>query len=43
MLRDRLIAGVLEGIPGVRLTGHRTERLPNHASFVFRGLDGNAL
>jgi cysteine desulfurase len=43
MLRDRLIAGVLEGIPGARLTGHRTERLPNHASFVFRGLDGNAL
>jgi cysteine desulfurase len=43
MLRDRLIAGVLEGISGARLTGHRTERLPNHASFVFRGLDGNAL
>jgi cysteine desulfurase len=43
MLRDRLIAGVLEGIPEARLTGHRTERLPNHASFVFRGLDGNAV
>jgi len=43
MLRDRLIAGVLEGISGARLTGHPTERLPNHASFVFRGLDGNAL
>jgi len=43
MLRDRLIAGVLEGIPEARLTGHPTERLPNHASFVFRGLDGNAL
>ena len=42
-LRDRLIAGVLESVPEARLTGHRTERLPNHASFVFRGLDGNAL
>jgi cysteine desulfurase len=25
------------------LTGHPTERLPNHASFVFEGLDGNQL
>lgn len=42
-LRDRLIAGVPERIPGARLTGHPTERLPNHASFVFEGLDGNQL
>jgi cysteine desulfurase len=42
-LRDRVIAGVLEHVPNAQLTGHPTERLPNHASFVFRGVDGNAL
>lgn len=41
-LRDRLIAGVLE-VPGARLTGHPTLRLPNHASFVFDGVDGKIL
>jgi len=42
-LRDRIIDGVLDSIPGVRLTGHRELRLPNNASFVFERLDGNAL
>ncbi len=42
-LRDRVIGRVLEEIPGVQLTGHPTQRLPNHASFVFEGVDGNAL
>lgn len=42
-LRDRIIGFVLEEIPDAKLTGHPVERLPNHASFVFRGLDGNAL
>ncbi len=42
-LRDRIIDGVLDRIPGARLTGHRTERLPNNASFVFQGIDGNSL
>jgi cysteine desulfurase len=42
-LRDHLIGHVLEGIPESRLTGHPFERLPNHASFAFRGVDGNAL
>ncbi len=42
-LRDRLIGQVLEEIPHARLTGHLTERLPNHASFVFQGVDGNWL
>jgi cysteine desulfurase len=41
--RDRIIERVLNSIPDSRLTGHRTERLPNHASFVFKGVDGNAL
>jgi cysteine desulfurase len=42
-LRDRLIFEVLNSIPDSRLTGHPTQRLPNHASFVFRGVDGNTL
>jgi cysteine desulfurase len=42
-LRDHLIGQVLEEIPEARLTGHPTQRLPNHASFVFAGVDGNAL
>jgi cysteine desulfurase len=42
-LRDHLIGAVLESIPGARLSGHPTLRLPNHASFVFQGADGNAL
>jgi cysteine desulfurase len=42
-LRDQLIGTVLEEIPDVQLTGHPVERLPNHASFVFNGVDGNAL
>lgn len=42
-LRDHLIGAVLESIPDSRLTGHPTQRLPNHASFVFAGVDGNAL
>ncbi len=42
-LRDHLIGRVLEAVPEAQLTGHPAERLPNHASFVFRGVDGNAL
>jgi len=42
-LRDRIIDAVSSTIPDARLTGHRTQRLPNHASFVFEGVDGNAL
>jgi len=42
-LRDRLIGKVLEEIGEAQLTGHLVQRLPNHASFVFKGVDGNAL
>jgi cysteine desulfurase len=42
-LRDHLIGSVLEGIPDVQLSGHPAARLPNHASFLFKGVDGNAL
>jgi cysteine desulfurase len=42
-LRERLISGVLGSIPDAYLTGHPTERLPNNASFVFRGIEGEAI
>jgi cysteine desulfurase len=42
-LRDRLIEGVLDRVPGAILTGHRTARLPNHASFCFEGVGGETV
>ncbi len=42
-LRDRIIGSVLEQVPEAALTGSSAERLPNHASFVFRSVDGNLL
>lgn len=42
-LRDYLINQVLSLIPSSQLTGHPETRLPNHASFVFEGADGNLL
>ena len=42
-LRDRIIGTVLEAIPDARLTGDLDSRLPQHASFVFRDVDGNLL
>jgi cysteine desulfurase len=42
-LRDHVIGNVLENIPESRLTGSAEHRLPNHASFVFRDVDGNLL
>jgi cysteine desulfurase len=42
-LRDHLIGQVLEMIPESQLTGHPENRLPNHASFVFKDVDGNLL
>ena len=40
--RDRLVEGVSSRIPDVELTGHPSERLPNSASFVIAGIDGEA-
>jgi cysteine desulfurase len=42
-LRDHIIGQVLETIPDSQLTGHPQNRLPNHASFVFKDVDGNFL
>src|SRR6266516_4555140 len=41
-LRDRLIEGILT-IPRSRLTGHPEKRLPNNASFVFQGVEGESI
>ncbi|GAB4413530.1 MAG: cysteine desulfurase family protein [Anaerolineae bacterium] len=35
-LRQRLVEGVLSRIPDAELTGHPSDRLPGHASFVFK-------
>jgi len=42
-LRDKIIGTVLEEIPDSQLTGHPEQRLPQHASFVFKDVDGNLL
>jgi len=42
-LRDKLIEGVLAKIPGSQLTGHHQKRLPDIASFVFEGAEGEAI
>jgi cysteine desulfurase len=42
-LSHRLIAEILERVPGATLTGHPTERLAHIASFCFAGIDGEAL
>ena len=41
-LRDELIAG-MTSLPGVRLTGHPSERLPSNASFLLEGVEGGDL
>ncbi|MCU1584203.1 MAG: cysteine desulfurase [Microbacteriaceae bacterium] len=41
--RDAFIASVLATVPGARLTGHPTERLPGSASFTFAGTSGEAV
>lgn len=42
-LRDKLIGTILESIPDSRLTGDLESRLPHHASFAFKDVDGNLL
>jgi cysteine desulfurase len=42
-LRNHLVGTLLEEIPDSQLTGHPVDRLPNHASFLFKGVDGNTL
>ncbi|MFQ6118972.1 MAG: cysteine desulfurase family protein, partial [Methanosarcinales archaeon] len=42
-LRDRLIDNVLKNIEYSYLTGHRTKRLPNTASFRFSYIEGESI
>lgn len=42
-LRNKLVTGVRERIEAVKLTGHPEKRLPGHASFCFKGIEGEAL
>ena len=42
-LRDKIIGFVLENIPDSQLTGDMESRLPHHASFAFKDVDGNLL
>ncbi len=42
-MRDQLIAGVLAEVPHSRLSGDLNQRLPNHASFLFKDVDGETL
>jgi cysteine desulfurase len=42
-LRDHLIGALLESIEGVRLTGAREKRLPNHVSIVVEGAEAEGM
>lgn len=42
-LREKLIEGVLKNIPDCFLTGERTKRLPGHASFCIKFIEGESI
>lgn len=42
-MRDRLISGLMDAVPRLRLTGHPTERLPWNASFVVEFIEGESM
>jgi cysteine desulfurase len=42
VLRDKIISGIT-AIEDVTLTGHPTQRLPNHASFLFKYIEGESM
>ncbi|MCL5292496.1 MAG: cysteine desulfurase NifS [Actinobacteria bacterium] len=43
ILRDELIASILERVEDVRLNGHPTERLPNNINVCIEGAEGEAM
>jgi cysteine desulfurase len=43
LLRDRLIDGLLAGIPETRLNGHRTKRLPNNCNVSALYVEGESM
>ncbi len=42
-LRDLIVKRILDEVDEVVLTGHPEQRLPNHASFIVKHIDGEAL
>jgi cysteine desulfurase len=42
-LRDRLAEGLLAAIPGARISGHPSRRLPGHLSLVIEGVEAEAM
>lgn len=42
-LRDRLLSEIPRVVSGAKVTGHRQSRLPNNASFVIEGVEGETL
>ncbi len=42
-LSDKLIDGIIEKIPNVKLNGHRTKRLPGNINFSFEFIEGESL
>lgn len=43
VLRDKLVKGLQEGIEHILVTGHPERRLPGHASFCVRFIEGEAM
>ena len=42
-LRDRLCDGLCEALPGARLNGHPTQRLPHNVHLCFDGVEGESV
>ena len=42
-LRDKLLDGIIARIPDVQITGHRTQRLPFHASICVNYVEGEGM
>ena len=43
LLRDKLISGLMERVPGAKLNGHPEQRLPNNVNISFDKVEGEAL
>ena len=42
-LRDKLLNGIAEKIPDVKLNGHPTDRLPNNVNYSIRYIEGESI
>ncbi|MDO4543052.1 MAG: cysteine desulfurase NifS [Clostridia bacterium] len=42
-LRDKLMRGIAESIPDVKLNGHPSERLPNNVNYSIRYIEGESI